>query len=185
MVVEGFGHESQISLLPPPPARETIEPADEPIVAEHGQLEMHVGVPRNYPSVELATYYQSLGKVLRFFGRLNTGENFRARFREDSPFVRRYDQQHGEGQADKKFDESVEARERLEGLAHEEFAKAFGRDVLIASKIRSGRVINSSMEKYYEQFQELYAGLGNTDRKSQYLGKIQRRAARYEKAAKN
>lgn len=193
MVGRDFGHEGQISLLSPPVETPTEEPGAKPLAAEDGQLEMPVDVPGNYPSLGLATYYRSLAKTLDFFSKINVGENFRARFRgaaggsgEDKAILdRRINPRYGnQALANKKFDESVKTSEKLEGLAREKFAKAFGREVIIASGIKTEQAVDVSMDRYYTEFQKLYGGLGNKHRKNSFAAKMKRRADRFERLAK-
>lgn len=168
------GHEGQMDLLS---GGETAPSAD---IGE--QMEMTTGDPIAAPAVGAVEHYEHLAKVLGYFGSMNKGDNFRARFREGSPVVRsRFEPQYRS--VNKKFDESTEAADTLDELALAEFAKAFGSEALVASGVATEREADAMAKEDYQRFKGSYGGLGNKKARTSYLGKVNRRTEKFKKVA--
>lgn len=139
------------------------------------------------PSVNLIDYYEGQKSVLRFFGKINKGENFRARLRgadggDEGDFgvqEARLRPRYGRDM-NKKYDDSLEAKARLDEIAKKKFASALGFGETAVSRIRPRIVVDSMLENEYDDFGSRYYGLSNKDRKNNYLGVLDRRIKKLE-----
>ncbi len=127
------------------------------------------------PSVNLIDYYEGQVATLKFFDKINKGENFRNRFSDGSPFVEQYDKAHGKGAADKKYDESAEARIRLDRAAKNKFAGALGYSAIATAKLRPKIVIDSILQSDYDNFSRPYYGITNKDAQNSRIKELEGR----------
>lgn len=141
------------------------------------------------PSVDLIAYYEGQRAVLGYFSKINKGENFRARFRgaaagDEGDFAvqeKRFRPRYGRGM-NKKFDESEEAKDRLDEVAKSKFASSLGYSAAGAAQIRPKIVADSMLDSDYDDFASKYYGLANKEAKNRYMGVLDRRIKRLKKA---